>query len=83
MVSCREFTQVHLDGWVNGTLPPLRRSDCDRHVRDCAPCARYVAGYEGVVALLHTCAAAGDEASDAAAALPEQLVGDILRAVSG
>lgn len=76
MVSCRELTQLYLDSWLSGELPPRRRRECAAHLDGCPDCARYVADYRRVVGLLQAPRVAR---AAKAHAVPEELVQAILR----
>lgn len=77
-VTCREFIAVHLEDWLQGTLPPRRVRQCTRHVLDCPHCDAYVHSFlEVAEALRDLRTTAGDQP-----AVPESLVRRILAAAS-
>jgi anti-sigma factor RsiW len=44
MITCRELVDLLCD-FVAGDLPPDRRDDVERHLRDCPPCLAYCETY--------------------------------------
>lgn len=78
MASCREFLQLFLDEWLEGSLARRRRLECDRHVAGCRECARYVASYRAMLDMIAV-GGAGQDAGE----LPDDLVQSILRQVRG
>lgn len=76
MVSCRELTELFLDGWIDRELPPRRRRECALHLLRCHACADHVADYRRLVALLR---APSDADAAGVGAVPEELVQAIVR----
>jgi anti-sigma factor RsiW len=77
VMTCREFADFMAD-YLSGELAAETRAVFDEHLRVCANCKRYLAGYEETIKL-------GKRAfADAGAAVPdhvpEELVQAILRA---
>ncbi|MBL8728923.1 MAG: hypothetical protein JNM25_10870 [Planctomycetes bacterium] len=78
MVSCREFLQLMLDGWLAATLPRHRQRACDEHVATCHACTDYVDSYRVTVGMLRR-----HRAAERTPAVPEDLVRAIVAQHSG
>lgn len=49
-LTCRDLVEFLLD-YTDGTLPPDRRAEFDRHLRDCGCCTNYLASYRLTIEL--------------------------------
>lgn len=80
MVSCREFLELMLDGWLARELPLRRHHMAATHVAHCRDCANYVDSYETTERLLRQL-----RASESATAIemPEDLLQTILLRQAG
>ena len=76
-MTCREFADFLAD-YLSGELAPAARAAFEHHLRLCANCQNYLAGYEETVRLGKAAFAADDAAVPAQ--VPEDLVQAILRA---
>jgi len=73
-MTCREFADFIAD-YLADELPPAIHARFADHLRRCANCRRYLAGYERAVAL-------GKRAFDAdEAALPATVPDDLVKAI--
>ena len=75
-LTCRELIDF-LDDYVAGSLAPERRALFDDHLGRCAPCVRYLRGYQGT---LREMAVAWRPEAQVPAEVPEELVSAILAA---
>jgi anti-sigma factor RsiW len=76
-VTCREFADFIAE-YLSGELPPDGRASFEHHLRLCANCQKYLAGYEATVKLGKR--AFVDDDADVPAQVPEELVQAILQA---
>jgi anti-sigma factor RsiW len=76
-VTCREFADFMAD-YLSGELPADVRARFEHHLSVCTNCVKYLAGYQGAVALGKR--AFDDEAAQVPSDVPEDLVKAILTA---
>jgi Predicted transmembrane transcriptional regulator (anti-sigma factor) len=76
-ITCAE-ADAFLGDYVDGQLPPRQRILFERHIESCPACKRYLKRYRTMQRLLERQREAA--ASDAATAMPEDLVQAILKA---
>lgn len=76
-VTCREFADFIAD-YLSGELPPDSCASFERHLRRCANCEKYLAGYEATVKLGKR--AFADDNAAVPSQVPEELVQAILKA---
>jgi anti-sigma factor RsiW len=76
-VTCREFADFMAD-YLSGELPQDSRVAFEHHLRICANCQKYLAGYEATVKLGRR--AFADDDAAVPAQVPEELVQAILAA---
>jgi anti-sigma factor RsiW len=75
-VTCREFADFMAD-YLSGELPADVRVRFEHHLSVCTNCVKYLAGYQGAIALGKR---AFDEDAQVPADVPEDLVKAILSA---
>jgi anti-sigma factor RsiW len=76
-MTCRELTEFLID-YVDGTLPPAKRTTFDRHLAECADCRTYLGNYEQTIRLgKAVCREEHDAVDDD---VPEELVRAIVAA---
>lgn len=75
-ITCRELIEF-LDDYVDGSLAVAERERFDDHLGRCAPCVRYLRGYQGTLRAV-ALAARGDEPP--AGDVPNELIAAILAA---
>jgi anti-sigma factor RsiW len=76
-MTCREFADF-IGDYLSGELPTESRSAFEHHLRLCANCQKYLAGYEETVKLGKR--AFSDDDANLPAEVPEELVRAILAA---
>ena len=76
-MTCREFADFIAD-YLSGELPPDSWASFERHLRLCANCEKYLAGYEATVKLGKR--AFADDDATLPPQVPEELVQAILTA---
>ncbi len=70
-ITCRELIEFLMD-YIDGTLPPARRAEFDRHLAVCPSCVAYVESYRQTVRLGRMSMTASDAPADTVA--PRRLV---------
>jgi anti-sigma factor RsiW len=76
-VTCREFADFMAD-YLSGELPADSHDHFERHLRVCANCRKYLAGYEASLELGKR--AFEDDDRDLPGDVPEELVKAIIEA---
>lgn len=74
-MTCREFAEFMAD-YLGGELPPDSRAAFDHHLRLCANCEKYLAGYKATIKLGKR--AFADDEAPVPPHVPEELVQAIL-----
>jgi anti-sigma factor RsiW len=74
-LSCKEFIEF-LDDYASGAQDDAVRSEFERHIKDCPPCADYLREYQQTIGLVKSCC----DAKNAKERAPEGLIRAILAA---